>query len=321
MAATANSIVAFFSNESNAAEAIDALHAAGFQAHEIGAATNTGYTAPAGYTGGSAAEPSQTAGSGTAAKAGQVWDRVKNFFEGDAAQPGSTVSGTSGDVMRTGEYDAYEPGDVSHSLGGMNIPESRSRYFENKFATGSGVLVTVSPTTGRDGEAEAILKQYGGDLGTNAETYNYSAPTAAAATTTAAATAPATGQQRIQLLGEVLRVHKDRISRGEVRIRKEVITEQQTVQVPVSREELVIERLPVTGQTTAAGAIGDTGEIRIPLTEEHASATTETFVREEVNIGKRSVENVEQVGGAIRREELEVEDETTGTTVGVNRTL
>ena len=168
--------------------------------------------------------------------------------------------------MRPGEYDAYEPGDVSHSLGGMNIPESRSRYFENKFATGSGVLVTVSPTTGRDGEAEAILKQYGGDLGTNAETYNYSAPTAAAATTTAAATAPATGQQRIQLLGEVLRVHKDRISRGEVRIRKEVITEQQTVQVPVSREELVIERLPVTGQTTAAGAIGSTGENRIPLT-------------------------------------------------------
>ncbi len=316
MATTANSVVAFFNNEANAAEAVDALQAAGFNAREIGAATNTGYGSPAGYPGSTTGEKAQSAGSNLTAKTEGMWGKVKNFFEGDADQPGSTVSGTSGDVMRTGDYDAYEPGDVSHSLGGMNIPEARTRYFENKFATGSGVLVTVSPTVGREQEAETILKQYGGDLGTNTESYTTAS--------TAAAAVPATGQQRIQLLGEVLRVHKDRISRGEVRIRKEVITEQQTVQVPVTREELVIERVQATGQTTATGAIGDTGEIRIPLTEERASATTETFVREEVNIGKRAVENVEQVGGAVRREELEVEDNTTaattGTVAGVDRT-
>ncbi len=315
MAMTANSVVAFFSTEAGAAEAVDALHAAGFQAREIGAATNAGYGSPTSYPGSAIGDKAQTAGANVSAKAEGVWDRVKNFFEGDEAEPGSTVSGTSGDVMRTGEYDAYEPADVTHSLGGMNIPESRSRYFESKFSSGStGVLVTVS-AAGREQEAETILKQYGGDLGTNAETYN-AAP--------AATTAAATGQQRIQLLGEVLRVHKDRISRGEVRIRKEVITEQQTVQVPVTREELVIERMPVTGQTTATGTIGENQEIRIPLTEERASATTETFVREEVNIGKRAIENVEQVGGTVRREELEVEDGTTGTvaqtTTGVDRT-
>ena len=144
---------------------------------------------------------------------------------------------------------------MSHSLTGMNIPQSRSRYFEHQFSSGrSGVLVTVS-AAGREAEAERILTQHGGDLGNNADTYDYSAAPAAATTTTTPAQT-VEGQQRIQLLGEVLRIHKDRVSRGEVRIHKEVITEQQTIQVPVTREELVIERIPVTGQTTAAGTIG-----------------------------------------------------------------
>jgi stress response protein YsnF len=61
----------------------------------------------------------------------------------------------------------------------------------------------------------------------------------------------ATDAQNIQLYGEVLRVQKDRVSRGEVRLRKEVTTTTQTVEVPVIREELVLERAPVSGQVPA----------------------------------------------------------------------
>ncbi len=319
MATTANSVVAFFTNESKAAEAIDALQAAGFHAREIGAATNAGYgsTSSASYgTGtGSTSTSHSTAGSTAGAKAEGVWDKVKNFFEGgdnteggveqyadERARDNSTHEITRGGYASG--YD-YEAGDVSHSLSGMSIPEDRSRYFENQFANGrSGVLVTVTPSVGRESEAERILEQHGGDLGNNTASY------AATATATPTQDVTAAGQQRIQLLGEVLRVHKDRISRGEVRIRKEVVTEQQTIQVPVTREELVIERIPVTGQTTPAGTIGDSNEIRIPLTEERASAEKQTLVREEVAVGKRAVEEVREVGGAVRHEELQVEDET-----------
>ena len=57
---------------------------------------------------------------------------------------------------------------------------------------------------------------------------------------------------RVQLFGEVLRVHKERISRGEVRVRKDVVTENQTIEVPVTREELVLERVSVSGKHPCA---------------------------------------------------------------------
>jgi uncharacterized protein (TIGR02271 family) len=82
----------------------------------------------------------------------------------------------------------------------------------------------------------------------------------------------------------VLRVHKDRVSRGEVRLRKEVITTTQTVEVPVTREELVLDRVPVPGQVPATGAAFDSKEIRIPLSEEHATVSKQAVVREEVSL-------------------------------------
>ena len=54
-------------------------------------------------------------------------------------------------------------------------------------------------------------------------------------------------------IGEILRVHKERISRGEVRLRKEVVTEHQNIEVPRTREELVVERIPGSGRE-ATGA-------------------------------------------------------------------
>ena len=39
-------------------------------------------------------------------------------------------------------------------------------------------------------------------------------------------------ERRIQLRGEILRTYKDRIQRGEVRLRKDVINEKKNVEVP-----------------------------------------------------------------------------------------
>ena len=95
MTANSNSVVAFFTNEAKAAEAVEALHAAGFQAREIGAATNAGYGAgaassssDANYAGSSLGEKAQAVGSNIGAKTEGVWDRVKNFFEGDNTEGG-----------------------------------------------------------------------------------------------------------------------------------------------------------------------------------------------------------------------------------------
>jgi uncharacterized protein (TIGR02271 family) len=214
---------------------------------------------------------------------------------------------------REDQYDQYDTSDLHGSFTGLNIPEQRSRYFQNRITNSqNGAVVTVNAGD-RVGEAQSILLRYNVDLGDDAENYNYSE------TETGSSQQPGLDQGRsesqnreqnnIQLLGEVLRVHKDRVSRGEVRIRKEVITETQTVQVPVTREELVVERRPVDQATPATGSIGET-EVRIPLSEERASVDTSTVVREEVAVGKKPVQEVRDLTGEVRREELVVEDPT-----------
>ena len=55
-------------------------------------------------------------------------------------------------------------------------------------------------------------------------------------------------EHRIALIGEALNIHKERVERGAVRLGKDVVTEKQTVQVPVSREEVVINRRSPSGE-------------------------------------------------------------------------
>jgi uncharacterized protein (TIGR02271 family) len=115
---------------------------------------------------------------------------------------------------------------------------------------------------------------------------------------------------RVQLFGEVLRVHKERISRGEVRVRKDVVTENQTIEVPVTREELVLERVAVSPNTPASSAnIGRSQEIRVPLSEDSVRVEKQPVVREEVIVGKREVSDVARVGDELRHEELRVDSD------------
>ena len=122
------------------------------------------------------------------------------------------------------------------------------------------------------------------------------------------ATAEVDQDYRIQLRGEVLRTFKERVQRGEVRLRKEVVTENKTVEVPVTREELVVERVPVSGQEAAnAGEIGSDEEIRVPLSEERARVEKQPVIQDEVRVGKRAVQKTERVSEDVQHEELRVD--------------
>ncbi len=173
----------------------------------------------------------------------------------------------------------------------------RARYFEYRLGDNKdGALVTVKAGS-QEREAEQILQRDGADIGTSAAKFQYPA--------TIGAQTPDT-TRKIQLLGEVLRVHKQQVPRGEVRIRKDVVSETQSVQVPVTREELVIEK-HAGGEGTPTGTIGADSEIRIPLTEERVTVEKRPTVREEVQVGKRRVEQTQQVSEQVRHEELRVE--------------
>jgi len=109
----------------------------------------------------------------------------------------------------------------------------------------------------------------------------------------------------IQLREERLKADKTPVHTGNVNLRKEVHTEHKTIDVPVEREEVVIERRAASGHT-AAGEIRNE-EIRIPVSEEKVNVSKDTVVKEEVSVGKRKVQDTQRVGGTVRSEELKVD--------------
>jgi uncharacterized protein (TIGR02271 family) len=127
---------------------------------------------------------------------------------------------------------------------------------------------------------------------------------------------PVTGAT-VQVREERLQVDKDRVQAGEARIGKEVVTQHQQVDVPLQREELVIERHPVAGGTAASGTIGASETIRVPLSEERATVSKSTVVTEEVSVGKRVHTDTKTVGADVRKEQLRVDN--TGNTIRTDR--
>jgi len=113
----------------------------------------------------------------------------------------------------------------------------------------------------------------------------------------------------IPVVEEQLSVGTHEVRRGIVRVRKEVVSEQQSVNVPLREETVHVERHAVTGQYTGdvpANAFEEL-EIEIPLRGEEADVTKRAVVREEVEIDKDVVERNQQVTETVRREEVFVE--------------
>jgi uncharacterized protein (TIGR02271 family) len=113
---------------------------------------------------------------------------------------------------------------------------------------------------------------------------------------------------------ENLRVGTERVEAGRARLRKFVVTEQQSVQVPVSHEEIRVEREPITDANRdaalAGGQISDE-EHEVVLTAQRPVVTTEAVPVERVRLGTETVTDQETVTGEVRKEQIEVDDPTT----------
>ncbi|GAA5533990.1 PRC and DUF2382 domain-containing protein [Deinococcus aluminii] len=114
---------------------------------------------------------------------------------------------------------------------------------------------------------------------------------------------------RLRLLEERLLVNKQRYVAGQVEIGKRVETRTEQVQVPLQREEVVIERHAVTDPRPVAGNVtlgAAQGTVRVDLEAERARVEKQAFVTEEVEIGKRTVTETQQVTETVGREVLDV---------------
>jgi len=107
----------------------------------------------------------------------------------------------------------------------------------------------------------------------------------------------------LKLYEERLKVDKE-VDTGEVDVRKETVTERQTVDVPVEREEVVIKRRPAHGGAHKEAVDGQEEEIRIPVKEERVRVTKEAVPTEEVSVERRKVREVKHVDEPVRKEKI-----------------
>lgn len=116
--------------------------------------------------------------------------------------------------------------------------------------------------------------------------------------------------EKIRLKEERLEVDKQKEQTGEVDVKKETVHDTETVEVPVEREEVVVERKPVAGdeaKTSDTDFNEDDESISIPVREDKVNVDKESVVTEEVNIKKETQQDVEEVSEDVRREELDVD--------------
>src|SRR5207248_2118422 len=77
-------------------------------------------------------------------------------------------------------------------------------------------------------------------------------------------------EQRVRLREEQLRAQKQPVETGEARLRKDVVSEQQSMDVPVTHEEVYVERRPGSGQPTDQ-PLGEGETYRVPVRDEQVS--------------------------------------------------
>lgn len=128
--------------------------------------------------------------------------------------------------------------------------------------------------------------------------------------TTAPAVSSGTTDDAMTRSEERLHVGTEQQETGRARLRKYVVTEQQSVTVPVQHEEVRLEREPITDANrdeALSGAELTEAEHEVVLTEERVVVNKETVPVEQVRLAKETVTEQETVTEDVRKEQIETE--------------
>jgi len=151
------------------------------------------------------------------------------------------------------------------------------------------------------------------------DNYAQTATMAETTTTRARQTTPAPRQAQatmraddtinVPVFEEELVVGKQREEMGRVHLHKDVVQEQETVSVNLRHEEVTVERVPVTGQTSQADLANAFQDqvIEVPVMGEEAIVGKQMHQTEEVRLHKDATQVQEQVGATVRKERVVVD--------------
>lgn len=290
--------IGIFDDSTQAQHAINELKRSGFTEREIGVTARHGDGDGAAHDekGGTHAKEGAVAGLATGAGVGTLWGL--GVLAGVVPGIGTAIAGGTLAALVSSAAAGAATAGLAGTLIGLGVREDDAEEYDKEFRAGRAI-VTVK-ANGRTPQAMSILRQNGAhDLSTRHDGASTGMPASSAAAR------PPTGQT-IEAREEQLRVSKRPVQTGEVDVRKEVRTERQSIEVPVRKEEVVIERHAV-GDRPAQGAIGDDQEMRIPVSEERVDVEKHPVVTEEVSVGKRTAESTERVSANTRKEEIKVD--------------
>ena len=108
--------------------------------------------------------------------------------------------------------------------------------------------------------------------------------------------------RKLRLREEELHAERTRERVGEVEVTREVREEKQTIEVPVTHEDVVIRTHTVSGEAGRVEPLGDGETIRIPVSEERVRVTKEPHVYGEVEVEKERTVEEKKFTETVRKE-------------------
>jgi uncharacterized protein (TIGR02271 family) len=234
-----------------------------------------------------------------------TWVSVKTglFGMSESFVPLTGANSDSGDLRVEYDKDFVKDAPRVNPESDLSVDEENTlySYYGMDGAGTSGTDAGTSDTrTDYDTSADVGTTDVGTSTGTDTSVgYDTSGPTTDSAMTRSE---------------EQLHVGTETVQSGRARLRKHVVTENQTVTVPVSHEEVRLEREPITDANADAAYDGPAiseEEHEVVLTEERVVVDKEAVPVERVSLGTETVTEQQQVNEEVRKEEIELEGDTT----------
>ncbi len=235
-------------------------------------------------------------------------------MQGPQITEGATVYDAAGE--KVGKVRGYDP-----QAGYLDV--EKGWLFPKDF------FIPLSAVQGTDANGDVLLSLYQDALqgdqyasppsgGATPAGYDQGVGTADTLTTTTVATDTTTRGQGQSVQGdqeitvpvreEELVVGKREQEEGRVHLHKDVITEQQTVNVPLEQERVTVERVPVSGQADVSTADAfQERDIDVPVMGEEAVVGKQARAVEEVRLHKDTATEQQQVTDTVRKERVIVE--------------
>ncbi len=196
---------------------------------------------------------------------------------------------------------------ILDGLVGMGMQYSEAGYYNREFQAGRTIVAVK--VNQRQQDAYDILRLSGAyDAQDSPTTGSKSNPRIS-------------NKQTMQVREETLQAQKRWVQTEEIRIRRRVIIEEKVFKVPVSREEIIIERVPLNPGTSSAPeqhhsipegegsvvTLADGESIKIPIREERVRLQKVPMIVEEITLTKRVLQETKHITDTILREKVRLE--------------